>query len=83
MYLFSKFFSLDFTRLSFKQLLFVILMIFIFIIMASVILGSYLFASEIGFIKYIKQFRLCNLIYFFGVLVLTGYITFNAASVIL
>ena len=51
--------------------------------MASVILGSYLFASEIGFIKYIKQFRLCNLIYFFGVLVLTGYITFNAASVIL
>jgi len=69
--------------LTFKQLLFVIFMIFIFIVMASVMFGSYLFASEIGFIKYIKQFRLCYLIYFFGILVLTGYITFNAASVIL
>ena len=83
MYPFSNFFSLNFTMLTFKQLLFVIFMIFIFIVMASIIFGSYLFASEIGFIKYIKQFRLCYLIYFFGILLLTGYITFNAASVIL
>lgn len=83
MYLFSKFFSLDFTMLTFKQLLFVIFMIFLFILMTIMIFGSYLFASEIGFIKYVRQFRLCYLIYFFGILVLTGYITFNAASVIL
>ena len=82
MYPFSNFFLLNFTMLTFKQLLFVIFMIFIFIV-TSVMFGSYLFASEIGFIKYIKQFRLCYLIYFFGILVLTGYITFNAASVIL
>ena len=83
MNIFSRFFSLDFTMLSFKQLLFVIFMIFIFILMALIMFGSFLFANEVGFIKYLKQFRLCYLIYFFSILVLTGYITFNAASVIL